>query len=114
NDPERLDFCRGHQRAAEKINPTPHFRCGVQINSAMPQPWLGCNTRNVLPPLDQTSTSASCPLAVLLNWSTASEADCTACRLTSTMMSPRCSPALSAGLPGCTFPTIAPRTSDGV
>jgi hypothetical protein len=38
-------------------------------------PRAGCNTRNVLPPCDQTSTSASCPFGTLDSTCAASLAD---------------------------------------
>ncbi len=63
-------------------------------------PCAGCNTRNVLPPCDHTSTSASCPPGTFDNADTTSEAVFTGCRFTSMITSPRCRPALSAGLPG--------------
>jgi len=40
-------------------------------------PCVGCNTRNVVPPLDQTSTSASSPFATLPSSFCTSAAECT-------------------------------------
>ena len=54
----------------------------------------------MLPPFDQTSTSASWPFGTLDNACATSAADFTECRFTSMMTSPRCRPALSAGTAG--------------
>src|SRR6266850_7683173 len=75
-----------------------HFR--TRQRAVERQPCEGCNTRKLLPPFDQTRTSASCPCSTLPSSRDASEADCTGRRLTSRITSPRCKPALSAGLPG--------------
>ena len=40
-------------------------------------PCVGCKTRNVVPPLDQTSTSASSPLGTLESSCCTSAAECT-------------------------------------
>ena len=63
-----------------------------------PPAW--CRTAKLLPPLDQTSTRASCPLGTLLSAFLDIGRTCSiGLRSTSRITSPDCNPALSAGLP---------------